>query len=425
MSAFEKVDQAHEFVEFHHKKNKLKVLMRKQSLTPVVGFMVTYLVGSRHEALGHTGSAHLLEHLMFKGSKGFNKQLSNNIDTLEDVGAALNATTWNDRTNYYAVLPQQYLERVIAIEADRMRHAFIDETDRQSEMTVVRNEFECDENDPFSLLLKHMWATAYQAHPYHHATIGWRSDIENVSIEQLKSFYHTYYWPNNAYLTVYGDYEETKTLHMIEQYFGKIEASNHAIPKPYTQEPVQQGQRRFELCRAGQPGIVGLAFHAPKGTDDDHIVLQLLAQVLSGGRSSRLYQEFINKGLATQYYVDAHPFHDNGLFGLYIWLIPGVDHAKVEEILWSMIESVKSRAVTKVELERAKHQLLAEKVYQNDGFMPLLSAVNESIAIGDWKYMLDFSDKVKAISSEQVKKIAGKYLTRMKSTVGYFIPQNT
>ena len=208
-TAFEFVKTSGGIDEYRCTHNDLSILLMEDHSAPVATFMVTYHVGSRNEAIGHTGSTHLLEHMMFKGSKNFNKEKGNPIWTvLQDVGAQINATTWMDRTNYFELLPSEHLGRAIAIEADRMRNLFIKDEERQTEMTVVRNEFERGENDPFDTLDKNMWATAYQAHPYHHSTIGWRSDIEGVSTERLREFYETYYWPNNAKVTIIGDFKK-------------------------------------------------------------------------------------------------------------------------------------------------------------------------------------------------------------------------
>ncbi|MGE8232121.1 MAG: M16 family metallopeptidase, partial [Stenotrophomonas sp.] len=187
--------------EYRLDANGLSVLLLPNHAAPVVTFQMTYRVGSRNEVTGTTGGTHLLEHLMFMGSTNFDGE--NNVDTyLDRVGAGFNATTSLDRTNYYATLPPAALDGYIAIEADRMRGLLLREKDRQSEMTVVRNEYERNENNPNGALMKLMWATAYNAHPYHHPVIGWRSDIEKVSIEKLRAFYDTFYWPNNATVTV-------------------------------------------------------------------------------------------------------------------------------------------------------------------------------------------------------------------------------
>ncbi len=237
-NGFEYVQSSGGIEEYTMKSNDLSVLLMEDHSAPVATFMVTYHVGSRNEAVGHTGSTHLLEHMMFKGSRNFNKKRNTAIWTvLQNVGARINATTWLDRTNYFELLPSEHLETAIAIEADRMRNAFLRDEDRQPEMTVVRNEFERGENDPFDALDKNIWATAYQAHPYHHSTIGWRSDIENVSTERLREFYNTYYWPNNATVTIIGDFEKQEALKLIKKYFGKHKKSKHEIPEMYTTEP--------------------------------------------------------------------------------------------------------------------------------------------------------------------------------------------
>ena len=181
----------------------------------------------------------------------------------------LNATTWFDRTNYFELVPSEHIEKAIEIEADRMRNAFIREEDKKSEMTVVRNEFERGENDPLEALDKNIWATAYQAHPYHHSTIGWRTDIENVSIDRLKNFYDTFYWPNNATVTVIGDFKTDKILSLIDKHFGKINKSPHKIPLMYTQEPIQEGPRRLQIKRSGELPIIGIAHKTPNGLNND------------------------------------------------------------------------------------------------------------------------------------------------------------
>ncbi|HEY9247712.1 MAG TPA: pitrilysin family protein, partial [Rariglobus sp.] len=176
--------------------NGLQVLVLPEHSAPVATFMVTYRVGSRNEVTGTTGATHLLEHLMFKGTANFNREKGNSVDQLlEKVGAVYNATTWLDRTNYFANLGKDHLEAYVAIESDRMRNLWLRESDRRPEMTVVRNEFEIGENNPVQALDKEINAAAFVAHPYHHSTIGWRSDIENVPIEKLKQFYDTFYWP--------------------------------------------------------------------------------------------------------------------------------------------------------------------------------------------------------------------------------------
>ncbi|SVA02738.1 uncharacterized protein METZ01_LOCUS55592, partial [marine metagenome] len=223
---FEHTKESGGIQEYKMTNNELTVLLKEDHSAPVATFMVTYSVGSRNEAIGYTGSTHLLEHLMFKGSRKFNTDKGNSVfQLLQSLGSRMNATTWLDRTNYFETMPSEHLEIAIEIEADRMRNAFIKEEDRQAEMTVVRNEFERGQNNPFGVLDEHIWATAYLAHPYHHSTIGWKADIENVSIERLKKFYDTFYWPNNATVTIVGDFETNEALALVKKHFGRIPKS--------------------------------------------------------------------------------------------------------------------------------------------------------------------------------------------------------
>ena len=231
--------------EYTLESNGLTVLLKPDRSAPVVTFMVTYRVGSRNEVTGTTGATHLLEHLMFKGSDAFNDGKGNSVKQyLETVGGNYNATTWLDRTNYYAVVGKEFLEGYVAIEADRMRNLWLREDDRQREMTVVRNEFEQGENDPDQALDVEINAAAIIAHPYHHSTIGWRSDIENVPIEKLRAFYDTFYWPDNATVSVIGDFEPAAALNLIKKYYGPFPRSPQPIPTIYTAEPEQPGERR-------------------------------------------------------------------------------------------------------------------------------------------------------------------------------------
>src|SRR5580700_9223405 len=222
--------------EYTQDANGLQVLVKADHSAPVVTFQVTYHVGSRNEVTGTTGATHLLEHLMFKGSEGFNDPAGNNIKQyLEAVGAGFNATTSFDRTNYFATIGRDSLEGYIAIEADRMRHLWLHEADRQSEMTVVRNEYERGKNDPDNVLMEEVTEAAYVALPYHHPTIGWKSDIEHVPIEKLREFYDTFYWPNNATVTVIGDVQTAAALGLVRKYYGVYVHYATPITEIYTE----------------------------------------------------------------------------------------------------------------------------------------------------------------------------------------------
>src|SRR5438270_2182169 len=247
--------------EYRLDANGLQVLLLPEHSTPTLTFMVTYRVGSRNEVTGTTGATHLLEHLMFKGSEKFNDAKGNSVkQLLERIGGNYNASTWLDRTNYFANIGSEFLESYIAVEADRMRNLWLRESDRKPEMTVVRNEFEIGENNPTEALEKELYAAAYIAHPYHHPTIGWRSDIENVPIEKLRDFYNTFYWPDNSTVSLIGDFDPAKALDLVKKYYGAIPKAPKPIPVIYTEEPEQTAPRRVEVKRAGELGVVALAY---------------------------------------------------------------------------------------------------------------------------------------------------------------------
>ena len=421
---FEYIKESGGIKEYHMVSNGLKVLLKEDHSAPVATFMVTYEVGSRNEAIGYTGSTHLLEHLMFKGSNKFNTDKGNSVfQLLQSLGARMNATTWLDRTNYYETLPSSELETAIEIEADRMRNAYIKEADRESEMTVVRNEFERGQNNPSGVLDEHIWATAYHAHPYHHSTIGWKADIENVSIERLKAFYDTFYWPNNATATVVGDFETGEALAMIKKYFGRIRKSTKEIPQVYTTEPAQEGQRTVTLKRAGQQGIVGLAHKSPSATHEDAASFIVLSSILSSGKNSRFYKNITDKGLTTNIFIWDSLFKDPGLFAVYANLAPGVEHKAVEDALVAEYESIKKGGVTDEEVSKAKAQLVASMKFRQDGSMAVAGSLNEAIASGDWTLYTRYEDLINSVTAESIKEIVNKYFSEDLSTVGYFIPE--
>ena len=423
MKGFQRVQTSGGITEYRLASNDLAVLLMEDHSAPVATFMVTYRVGSRNEAIGYTGSTHLLEHLMFKGSSDYNKDKGNSIWTvLQNVGAQINATTWMDRTNYFELLPSEHLQTALIIEADRMRGALLRDGDRQPEMTVVRNEFERGENDPWESLDKSMWATAYQAHPYHHSTIGWRSDIEGVSTERLRQFYDTYYWPNNATVTVLGDFDSEQVLGWIRLSFGRHPSSPEPIPEVYTTEPKQEGPRRFVIKRRGETGIVGIGHKTPEGLHADIHAISLLKGILGVGKSSRFYRSLVDAGLATSVYAWDHALHDNALFVTYAFLTPGTEHQQVEQIILDEYAQVQEQGVSATEVERAKAQIRAEVAFSRDGTYSIASALNEAIAIGDWTYFTTYLERIEKISTGDVQRVTESYLVEDQSTTGWFVP---
>eukprot|EP00871_Galdieria_phlegrea_P002910 jgi/Galph1/361/GphlegSOOS_G5115.1 len=422
--AFEKLDQVDGVVEYCLKSNGLQVLIKKDSAAPVASVMVTYRVGSRNESAGETGSTHLLEHLMFKGSKNYNKENGKPMNTLlENVGAVVNASTWLDRTCYYELLPKEYVEEALKMEADRMQYAMLQQSDLEKEMIVVRNEYENDENDNMVTLDRDIWATAFQAHPYHHPTIGWRWDIEHTNANLLKKFYHRFYYPNNASLIVVGDVDISLLLNWIASYFGSIAASKHAIPQVVTKEPIQKGPRRVFVRRRGNEAILGMAFKSPSGSHKDALRLTLLANILANARNTRLYQKLVDPGLATSVTCWQSTFRDPGLFFVYVFM--GIDSSleRIEQLVLEELNLVKENGITEEELERAKTSIQTSLLYHRDGTLGFAEALNEALAMGDWNFFGHLSNQMKQVSKQDIQRVAKDYLIENHCTFGWFEPQ--
>ncbi len=403
--------------------NGLTVLLMPEHSSPTLTFMVTYRVGSRNEVTGTTGSTHILEHLMFKGSPNFNDAKGNSVKQfLEGIGGNYNATTWLDRTNYYANIGSEHLEGYMAIEADRMRNLWLRDSDRKPEMTVVRNEFERGENSPFQALIKEISQAAYVAHPYHHDTIGWRSDIENVPIEKLREFYNTFYWPNNATVSIIGDFQPAAAMALVNKYYGAYPRAPHPIPQLYTTEPAQTGPRHVTVKRAGQLGVVAVAHKIPPGTHADFAAISVLSSILADGKNSRLYHALTDKNLTTGVQNVAFFNHDPSLHFLFAPLAPGATHEQVEKIIFEEIEKVKQDGVTDTEVQAAVAKSLADSAYQRDGSFAIAGNLNECIAAGDWTLFYSVEEATKKVTAADVKRVANEYFGADHSTAGWFVP---
>lgn len=402
--------------------NGLRVLLMPDTQTPVAAVMVTYGVGGRHEVTGTTGATHILEHMMFKGTENFTGEASYS-PTMERVGARSNATTYYDRTNYYAVLPSEFVPLAIELEADRMRNLRIRAEDLESEMTVVRNEYERGENNPVRTLIKEIYATAFMAHPYSHPVIGWRSDIENTSPEKLRQFYDTFYWPENTTLTIIGGFERDATLAAILKYYGAIPKAPEPIPTVDTLEPEQRGERRLSIERAGEVGVVALAHKVPEGTHRDWAALRLIEQILGANQTGRLYRSLDDKGKASQTFSFAPQLHDPSLFFLGAFLTPDSTHEEAEALIIQEIENLIAGGVSEEELQRAKSVIEAQTVYDRDGPYAIASAINECIALGDWSTYLTLPEAIQKVTPAEIQRTAEKYLIQQTRTTGWFIPQ--
>jgi len=411
--------------EYRLTSNGLRILLMPSDGLPVATTMITYEVGSRNEVTGTTGATHILEHMMFKGTGNFkDDDQSDYFSQMERIGARSNATTFFDRTNYYATLPSEYVPLAIELEADRMRNLLIHEEDLNSEMTVVRNEYERGENHPMRTLIKEVYACAFTAHPYSHPTIGWLSDIEGTSKEKLKTFYDTYYWPENAVLTIIGGFDLDETLQAIKQFYGPIPGSPRPIPTVDTVEPKQLGPRHLVVERAGQIGIITVAYKAPEGSHEDWAALTLLEQIIGADKTGRLYRALEDKGKSSATFTYAPQLRDPGLFLLAAYLTADATHEETEEIIEDEIKKIIRNGVTEDELKQAKSVIRANVIYGRDGSYAIADQLNEAIAMGDWTKYITRPKEVQSVSTEDIRKIAAKYFTEHNRTIGWFVPKN-
>jgi zinc protease len=267
--------------------NGLKVLLFPDSGAAKTTVNVTYLVGSRQENYGETGMAHLLEHMLFKGTP----TSGNQKEEMNKRGMRFNASTWYDRTNFHETFnaSDADLEWALAMEADRMVNSKVARKDLDSEMTVVRNEMESGENDPWRIMIQRMIAASYDWHNYGKETIGARSDVEGVDIGRLQAFYHLYYQPDNAVLVVAGKFDPEKTLGWIAKDFGTIPKPARALPRLYTEEPVQDGERTVTVRRVGDAQLIGVEYHTVPGAHPDFVAIDALADVMTVEPAGRLY----------------------------------------------------------------------------------------------------------------------------------------
>lgn len=425
-SNFTKIKELSGIEEYLYQPNGMNVLLLQDNASPVATVQMVYRVGSKNEVLGNTGSTHLLEHLMFKGTTTFNKKKGTTItDVLQNTGAQLNATTWYDRTNYFETLPSDKIALALQIEADRMRNSLLLKEDKDAEMTVVRNEFERGENDPNSLLDKEIWSSAYIAHPYHHATIGWKSDIEKAPIEVLRNFYNTYYWPDNATLTIIGDFNKENVFELIEQYFGKITKAPNVIPQPYTEEPQQYGPRKIVLKKSGELGVVNKAYKIPGALHEDLPALNILGEIIGSGPSAILNKTFVDTRMGIYAYANATNFKEVGLFTIGVGFSTSSKHEDIDAKISEVVAKIQKEGITQEEVNRVVAKISAQTILARDGSGVIASELTEAIAAGDWTDYVTGVDRLKKVTPADVLRVAQKYLVEDQSTTGYFIPKQS
>ena len=406
--------------------NGLRILLVPDQSKPTVTVNITYLVGSRHEGYGESGMAHLLEHLVFKGTP----RHPNIPQELTEHGSRPNGTTWYDRTNYFETVPATdvNLEWALDLEADRMVNSFIAKKDLESEFTVVRNEFEGGENSPFNVTLQRTMSTAYLWHGYGRSTIGSQADLENVPIERLQAFYRKYYQPDNAILVVAGKFEPEKTLRLIEQKFGVIpkpvrslERGNLLYPT-YTAEPVQDGEREVTVRRVGDLQLLLAAYHVPAGSHPDFAAVEVLSSVLGDNPSGRLYKALVDTKLAASAGSFAFQLREPSLLFGYAQLRTDQSLDSARKVLTATFDNLGSTTFTAEEVDRAKTDLLrnAELLLNNSERVGY--ELTEWAAMGDWRLFFLHRDRVEKVTPADVQRVAAAYLKPANRTIGMFQP---
>jgi zinc protease len=400
--------------------NGLRVLLFPDPSKPTVLVNVTYLVGSRVEGYGETGMAHLLEHMLFKGTPS----RPDIWKLLQSKGANFNGSTWWDRTNYFEELPasQESLDFALGLEADRMIHSKIAAEDLAKEFSVVRNEFEMVENNPANVLEDKMMATAYQWHNYGKSTIGSRSDIERVPVGSLRAFYRKYYQPDNAILIIAGKFDPAQALKMVGNYFGSIPRPARLLQPTWTVEPVQDGERQVTLRRSGDVALVSLIYHGVAGADPDRMTEDAIADILTNKPSGRLYKALVGKGLASEVGGNVYPTAEPGVITLSAKVSADVPPEKVRDVMIRVVEGLAGSKVTKEEVERWRAGWMKDFDLGLTETARTGVLLSEYAAMGDWRLLFLSRDRVKAVTSLDVERVARAFLKPSNRTLGLFLP---
>lgn len=400
--------------------NGLKVLLFPDESKPTVTVNITYFVGSRHEGYGEAGMAHLLEHMLFKGTPT-HKDIP---QLLKDRGAQLNGTTWLDRTNYYETLPASAdnLEFALQLEADRMINSNVAKEDLESEFSVVRNEFERGENSPVRVLWQRMVSAAFLWHNYGNSTIGNRADIERVPIQNLKRFYKRYYQPDNAMLVIAGKFDPGQALKLTDKYFGSIPKPERVLDKTYTVEPAQDGERFVTLRRAGKVAAVGAVYHVPSGPHPEYAAVAVLDAMLTAQPAGRLYKKLVETKKASFTYGLIFSLHDPGIQLLLAEVNKGNDPQLVLEEMIDVVEGFGESEITEEDVQRAKQQLLKDWELSASNSTQIAIGLSDWASQGDWRLYFLYRDRLEKVTVEDVRHVAKSYFQRNNRTAGVYIP---
>jgi zinc protease len=414
--------------------NGLRVLVQEVHTAPLASVWCWYKVGSKDEVPGLTGVSHWVEHMNFKGTKNIPRDQVKGI--IEQFGGSWNGYTWIDQTTYLETATRDALDRMLFIESERMANCLYDPEDFESERTVIISELQGSENDPDQLLDIEVTAAAFKAHPYGHPTIGWLSDLRRMMRDELYAFYRRYYVPNNATLVVVGDVEADEVFRAADVHFGGIEPGT-IPPRIYTSEPEQIGERRVTVSREGTTSYLKIAYHAPAVGDADFVPMLIADAVLTGAkgvnlwssfrtpppqRSARLYRALVNSRLASSVGGAVLPTQDPFIYQISATATDGVSLTTVEQAAIEQLDRLARGGITEQELAKAKRQLGARLVFENDSVTNIAHQIGFFETVANAEVYRDVPTQIASVSLEQVNRAAAKYLRPTNRTIGWFQP---
>jgi zinc protease len=415
--------------------NGLRVLVQELHTAPLASVWCWYRVGSRDEPAGLTGVSHWVEHMNFKGTTNIPRDKVKGI--IEQFGGYWNGYTWIDQTTYTETATRDALDRMLFIESERMASCLYDPADCESERTVIISELQGGENDPETLLDQELTAVAFTAHPYRHPTIGWLSDLQTMTRDDLYAYYRRHYVPNNATVVVAGDVDTREAIAAVERHFGAI-TPGELTTRVLTAEPEQAGERRIVLSRGGTTAYLKLGYHAPAVADAEFFPMLVLDAVLTGAkgvnlwasfrspppqRSARLYRALVDTGLASAIGGGLVPTADPFLYTVSLTAASGTPLARLEEAALRAIEEVRAHGITEAELKKAVHQLRARLVFENDSITNIAHQLGYFDTIDTWRTVASLEARIAGVTVEQVAAVAAKRLNATNRTVAWFEPQ--
>ncbi len=414
--------------------NGLKVLVQEEHTAPLASVWCWYKVGSKDERPGLTGVSHWVEHMNFKGTTNIPRDQVKGI--IEQYGGSWNGYTWIDQTTYLETATRDALDRMLFIESERMANCLYHPDDCESERTVIISELQGGENDPDQLLDQEVTATAFKAHPYQHPTIGWLPDLKAMTRDDLYGYYRRYYVPNNATLVIVGDVDTDEALRRVEHYFGGIQPGRD-LERLRTVEPDQTGERHLTIRKEGTTAYLKVAFHAPSATDDRFVPIVILDAVLAGAkglnlwssfrtappqRSARLYRALVERGLASSVSGSIVPTQQPFLYTVSVTATDGTSLTSVEAATLEELDRVRQDGITDTELAKAKAQLKARLVFDNDSVTNIAHQLGYFETIASVDVFTALPSRIAAVTCEAVADAARSLLAPSNRTVGWFEP---